>query len=87
MPLPKRYVILRGVENSYKIKTEVLERPLEVWTLVDEQKFSTIGLKHWESGFREDSMHDWDWREGALGFYGHSSAAGEKVDLVLVYEK
>lgn len=84
---PKRYEILRGVENSHTSKTPVPEQPIQVWTLLDEEEFNRIGLVHWRTAFIEDVLHDWSWGNGILRFYGHSGAPGEKHDLVLVYEK
>lgn len=84
---PQRYEILRQVPNETAARTPVAERPEQVWTLLDEPGFEKIGLVHWRTGFIEDQMHDWDWRDGHLRFYAHSSDRGELVDLVLVYEK
>lgn len=87
MPLPKRYEILRGVNNSSTSKTSLAERPEQVWTLLDENLFNEIGLVHWRSAFIEEILHDWNWQNGILHFHGHSGAPSEKHDLVIVYEK
>lgn len=87
MPKPKRYIILRGVNNHHTSQTAVAEEPFQVWTLLDETEFEKVGLVHWRTAFIEDRMHDWNWRNGVLRFHGHSGAPGEKHDLVLVYEK
>lgn len=84
--IPKRYTILRQVVNDYKVAAEMPEKPVQVWTLIDEEKFNQIGLKHWESAFMEDRGHDWDWQEGRFRFYGHSGARGEIHDLIIVFE-
>ena len=87
MKLPKRFEILRRVDNSSRSQTPLAERPKQVWTLLNEAMFNEIGLKHWYSAFIEDPIHDWDWRDGVLYFYGHSGEPGDKHDLVVVYEE
>jgi hypothetical protein len=83
--VPQRYTVLREFENSSRNTFPLPEKPLQVWTLIDEEKFLQLGLVHNVSAFIEDSVHDWDWEDGKFRFYGHSSAKGEKVDLVLVW--
>lgn len=84
---PKRYEILRGVLNGRHPPIALSERPVQVWTMLNELMFDQIGLKHWDSAFIEDSMHDWDWREGSFRFYGHSGERGTPHDLIVIYEK
>lgn len=84
--VPQRYTILRQVENSSKLRIELAQRPLQVWTLMDEEAFLKWGLVHNMSAFIEDSLHDWNYQDGKLRFYGHSSAPCDKVDLVLVWQ-
>jgi hypothetical protein len=83
---PKRFIILKGVENDTRIKVPMAEKPKQVWTLLDEDGFNKNGLQHHITGFIEDSMHDWSWQDGFFRFYGHSGCRGEKHDLVIIYE-
>lgn len=84
---PTRYEILRQVENSHKGTTDLSERPKQVWTLLNEDMFNKTGvLSHWQSGFIEDYVHDWDWRDGKFRYFPHSSGPGQRMDVVIVYE-
>jgi hypothetical protein len=85
--MPKRFEILRQVENGSKTPILLPESPVQVWTLLNEEKFNEVGLVHHFSGFIEDSMHDWHWINGKFFFHGHSSGRGDKQDLVIIYEK
>lgn len=87
MSTPKRYEILRQVMNNSLGTIPMPERPKQVWTIISEQRFEEIGLKHNDSAFIEDSMHDWDWRDGEFRFYPHSTARGDRVDVIIVYER
>lgn len=88
-PYPKRYrcEILRDVKNDTSIKIPLIEKPIQVWTLLDEELFNKVGLIHWQTAFIEDIMHDWDWNKGQFSFYGHSGLRGDLHDLVIVYDK
>lgn len=85
--LPNRFEIMRQVENSYRTQVPMVEKPEQVWTLLDEGEFLKIGLKRHRSAFIESALHDWEWRDGVFRFYGHSSDLGDKPDLVIVYER
>lgn len=87
MTLPKRYEILRGVVNDFSRSLQLAEKPKQVWSLIDEDKFKELGLKHNVTAFIEDSMHDWRWEDGKLFFYAHSGGRGDLHDLVLIYER
>lgn len=83
---PKRFEILRQVENSYKNRLPMSEEPKQVWTLLDEDKFKALGLCEGESTFHEARFHDWQWADGSFRFFGHSSRPGDVQDIVIVYE-
>lgn len=86
-PFPKRHEILRQVLNDIHLLTPVSEKPVQVWTLMNETLLLEIGLVHNRTAFLEDRVHDWDWTSKGLRFYGHSGRKGELHDLVIVYER
>lgn len=86
MSTPKRFIILRGVENNSTVKLPMAEQPKQVWTILDEPAYNEKGLLHGSTGFIEDRMHDWDWSKGFFRFYGHSGRKFDKHDLVVIYE-
>jgi hypothetical protein len=89
----KSYLILRGIENSSRIlhplPEEAKGRKIDrVWLLLDEVNFTANGgvAAHHVNAFLDDRLHDWEQRGEALRYYAHSSAPGDKVDLVVYFE-
>jgi hypothetical protein len=80
----QRFTILRGVLNDIDTKHPLPEKPLQVWTIIDEALLEKAGLFHLVSAFLEDQWHDWSWSDGALRFYSHSGRRGDVHDLVIV---
>lgn len=89
----KTHLILRNTINDSRERHTLPEgigpKVKEVWTIIDNTKYESIGLVHNVSAFKEDKMHDWKiTKDNELRFYGHSGARGDKHDLVLVlYDK
>lgn len=85
----KSHLILRDTTNDIRVRRALPDgmgaRVKEVWTIIDNDKYESIGLVHNVSAFKEDKMHDWSiTKDNELRFYGHSGARGDKHDLVLV---
>jgi len=88
------HLIMRGVENTsfkrHELPPEAQGRKIKrVWLLLDEPHFLKNGCvaQHHVNAFLDDSTHDWEQRGDTLRYYAHSSAPGDKVDVVLYFEK
>lgn len=87
------HIIMRGVENTshkrHPLPAEMHGRKIKrVWLLLDEAHFlkSRGVAQHHVNAFLDDAMHDWEQREDTLRYYAHSSAPGDKVDVVIYFE-
>ena len=79
-----RYEILRGVEANGRKAIPLVEKPVKVATIINEQEFLKDGvLKHNHNVFLEDRFHDWDWNDGKFTYY---TRVAEKADVLIVYE-
>lgn len=77
------FEILRGVKASGLIKIPLARKPVRVATLINEDKFNeNKELKHWETVFFEDYIHDWNWDDGVFRYY---TRVAETADIVVAY--
>lgn len=86
-----RYEILKGVEvtSMRPCAQQPSEKPLRVAMLLDEAEFVRSGglLSHHANVFLDERLHDWEWRQGKLYYYGHGAGVGETCDIVVVLEQ
>lgn len=56
--------------------------------LLDEKKFVESGglIKHHDTLFLEDRIHDWDFREKGFYYYGRDLGLEEVGDIVAILE-
>lgn len=77
------FIILRDIKASGLIKIPMERKPVRVGTLLNEAKFlENKELKHWETVFFEDYVHDWNWDAGVFRFY---TRIAEKADVVVAF--
>ena len=57
-----------------------------VWTIIDHEKLEDEGLRHNVSAFLEDSIHDYQVKDGQIKFYSRVCEAGVPVELAFEYE-
>ena len=85
--------ILRQIPASAQVAHRLERRPARVATLIDEAEFIAKGhwLKHNQTVFFEDSIHDWNYvpvdkqqPNGPGDFYYYTRVA-QQADVVLVF--
>lgn len=64
-------------------QVDVAIEPKHVWLVPEEPELPMV-LIHGTNAYHEDEMHDWQWNDGWLRYYGRGH--GEDVWLVLEYE-
>lgn len=77
------YTILRGVvAGTSKIALE--REPIRVATMINETLFESSGhqIRHNQTVFIEDRMHDWNWIQGVFRYYTRTCESG---DVLVVY--
>lgn len=85
-----RYEILRGVSPTGRTPctAQPSEKPIRIAFILNEKKFVETGgeIKHHDTLFLEDRIHDWDWRNGKLYYYGRALGLEETGDIVAIHE-
>ena len=80
-----RFIILRNVEANGRKRIPLEEKPMAVYTLLDEPKFNDgYMLRHNDTVFIEDRFHDWDWNHGQFTYY---TRVAESADVLIVYDR
>ena len=80
----KRYVILRNVVRDNLALIALPEEPEMVMRLLDEERFLQSGaeLLHRGTVFIDDRLHDWQWSNGNLRYYGPHDG---EISILVVY--
>lgn len=85
-----KYQILRGVSptSGAPCIAQPTAKPVRVAYLLNEEKFVATGglIKHQDTVFLEDSMHDWHWTDGKFYYYGHAMGLEDVGDIVAIFE-
>lgn len=86
-----KYEILRGVSPTSRTPcaAQPSAKPIRVGFLLNESKFVSSGglIAHHHTVFLEDKGHDWDWRNGALYYYGHAMGLEDVGNIVAVLDE
>lgn len=77
------YTILRDMVPG-KGKIAVEREPIRVATMIDETLFESSGhqIRHNQTVFLEDRMHDWNWQDGLFRYYTRVVDVG---DVLLIF--
>lgn len=80
-----RYQILDKIPAKSAVRHAVGEQPIRVATLIDRALFERTGLiRHHQTVFLEDRIHDWDWSKGQFRYY---TRVATEADVVLIFEE
>lgn len=77
------YIIFRDLVPG-KAKIAVEREPIRVATMMDEALFESSGhqIRHNQTVFLEDRMHDWNWQDGLFRYYTRVVDVG---DVLLIF--
>ena len=64
------------------------QKPRRIAVLLNEEQFlHDHALHHGRSVWLEDRVHDWEFKNGALFYYGHATTPGHTANLVAIYQE